>query len=253
VKLGDSNKKTNVAYALVLALQVTRRRVRITWHVSAKAPEKTEIGRAVRHTNGRQKSRVLRNCAMQHLVKVVADVAALTRERQTFKVVAPRRVVISDAVGGAAEQFHVHHQRTNHEACATLARLAVNSNDVLGTVGQVTGGTHAKTLDHNQRRAVVILKRKMRNHHVKILGVIKALGAKIVNLICARVLGVKKPHNLRYGVAVESFDLRQFGFSHCRFGIVGKVAYVSAGEAHRDDIFLEPSQRTKDTTWKRGA
>ncbi len=247
MKLGDSNKQTNVAYALVLALQVTRGRVRITRHVRAEAPEKTEIGRAVRHTNGRQKSRVLRNCAMQHLVKVVADVAALTGERQALEIVAPRRVVISYAVRSVAEQFHVHHQSTNHEACATLARLAVNSNDVLGARGQVTGGTDAKTLDHDQRRAIVILKRKMRNHHVKILGVIKALGAKIVNLVCARVLGVEKPHNFRYGVAVERFDLGQFGFGHGRFGIVGKVADVSAGKAHRDDIFLELSQKTKDT------
>ncbi len=177
--------------------------------------------------------------AMKHLMKVVADVAALAGEGQAFEVVAPCRIVKSDAVVGSSEQFQMHHERADHEASATLARLAMNSDNVLRARPQVTGSAAAKTLDHNQRWAVVVLKRKMSNHHVKVLGVIKALRAEIVDLVRAGMLCVQEAHNLRYGVAVERFHLGQLRLGHSRLRVVRKITDVAAREAHGDDVFLE--------------
>ena len=105
----------------------------------------------------------------------------------------------------------------------------------------MAGGTDAKARDHNQRGAVVVLKRKMRHHHVKVFGVIQPFRAQVVHLVGARMLGVKKPDNLRYGVAVESFNLGKFGLRHCGSGVVGKLAHVAAWEAHGDDVVLRSS------------
>jgi hypothetical protein len=101
------------------------------------------------------------------------------------------------------------------------------------------GSTDAKTFDHDQRRAIVVLKRKMRNHHVKIFRVIQPLRAKVINLIGTRMLSVQKSNNFGYRVSIKSFNLGEFRFGHRRGGVVGEFAHIAAWEAHGNDVFLE--------------
>ncbi len=101
------------------------------------------------------------------------------------------------------------------------------------------GSTQAKALDHHQRGAVVVFKRKMRDHEVKIFRVVKPFRAEVVDLVRARVLAVQKSPNFRYRVAVEGFDFREFGLGHRGSRVVGKITHVAARKAHGDDVFLQ--------------
>ncbi len=126
---------TNIANALVLALEVACGCVGIARQMSAKAPEEAEIRRAVGHADGSQESGIFRGWAMTHFVEIVTHVAALARKGQALEIMASCCIVKLDALGSTGKEFQMQHERTNHEARAALARLAMHGNNVLGALG----------------------------------------------------------------------------------------------------------------------